>query len=421
MRNAGLMPNDPGAGSDASVVSAPAPALPRTPWMRLPGPVRDLITFALLVPFAFVPFAGVFTAPWVKVFLIAQALAVVLTRRRWPMIGLAVAAAFFLAAIGLGVASPAPAVAVAVAVFAVALRMERRPALITVLATLVVLLAAIVLFDRADLLDPRAFSLATIVAAAGGLGDAARSRRDYIVAITERALRAERTRENEAQRRVAEDRLRIARDLHDVVAHQIAVINLHAGVASSTLRARPDAADESLRTIRQASRAVLTEIGDLMAMLRAESAGGERLELAPIAGIDRLDELVAGFADVGLMVDSEFDGSLADVPPAVDLVAYRVVQEGLTNAHKHGSGTATLRVRRGVDGLCLRISNPRPRSESEESLSGYGLRGLRERVESVRGKTRIDTSDAAVFVLEVTLPLPVDTEVGVLDNAEEAR
>lgn len=383
------------------------PAMPRTVWMRIPALVRDLITFVVLASFAFIPFGGMMASSWGITLFVAEALVVVIIRRRWPVIGLGVAAALFVVALLIGIASPYPGFPVAVAVFAVALNLERRKALIIVLGTLIVLLAATALLGRSDLLDPRAFSLLTIVAAAGGIGDAARSRRDYIIAITERALRAERTRESEAQRRVAEDRLRIARDLHDVVAHQIAVINLHAGVASSTLRTKPDSADESLATIRQASRSVLAEIGDLMTVLRA---GGDSSELAPMGGLDRLDELVTGFADVGLRVDTEVDGPVIDVPPAVDLVAYRVVQEGLTNAHKHGAGTADLQVHSDHDRLRLRITNPRGTGTSSEEGSGYGLKGLRERVESVRGTTRVDASVVGSFLLEVSLPLPTGSD-----------
>lgn len=402
-------------------VEADPPKLPRTAWTRIPPMVRDLITFLVVASFTLAPFGGTSPTASIKVLFIAAALAVVITRRRWPLAALGLSAVFFIVALMMGEFSPYPGLPVAVAVFAVTRTIERRRALIIVGGTLVVLLAATVLLGQGNLLDPRAFSLVTVVAAAGGLGDAARSRRDYIVAITERALRAERTRESEAQRRVAEDRLRIARDLHDVVAHQIAVINLHAGVASSTLRTHPDSADESLATIRQASRSVLAEIGGLMSMLRAGAggagaggagAGGESAELAPIGGLDRLGELVAGFDDVGLRVRTEVAGSLVDIPPAVDLVAYRAVQEGLTNVHKHGAGTADLRVHRDANTLCVQISNRPGTSVSANGGSGYGLQGLRERVESVRGRTRVDASHDGTFVLEVSLPLLAETGAG---------
>ena len=182
-------------------------------------------------------------------------------------------------------------------------------------------------------------------------------------------------------------------------------------MASSTLRTKPDSADESLATIRQASRSVLAEIGDLMNVLRAGAVEtGGSPELAPIGGLGRLDDLVTGFADVGLRVDSDIDGSLLDIPPAVDLVAYRVVQEGLTNAHKHGSGSADLRVHHDSGTLRLRISNPRGPVVEADNGTGYGLRGLRERVESVRGTARVDATDPHSFVLDVSLPLPTASE-----------
>lgn len=395
--------------SEAESNADAAPAPPGSVWTRLPAPVRDLVTFAVLALFAFVPFGGAMPAWWLSALLVAEALTVVLLRRRWPMAALAVAVGLSILALVLGAIGPALVLPVGVATFTVALVQQRRSALIAIGTTIVLLVAATWLSDLSTTLDPRLVSPAAFVAAAGALGDATRSRRDYIAAITERALRAERTRESEAQHRVAEDRLWIARDLHDVVAHQIAVINLQAGVASSALKTDPLDAEESLRAIRTASRAVLGEIGDLLAMLRASTAPGSTpAELTAVAGLARLDDLVARFADVGLDVTTQVDGPLLDLPPAVDLVAYRVVQEGLTNAHKHGNTqTAALVVCRSTIQISIRLSNPRPGGPDRNGgPSGYGLQGVRERVESVRGSTRIDESRPDRFVLEVDLPLP---------------
>lgn len=383
----------------------PAAGLPGTVWTRLPGPVRDLAVFCALAVFPVVPFGIVFGAPWWMVaLLVGQAAVVVALRRRRPLAALAVAVGFFVLALPFGVANPIPALPVAVAAYAVASRHDRRTWIRAVAASVgVMALAALVLVPQA-LMEPRAVSTVTVVAAAAALGDATRSRRAYIRAITERARRAEESRETEARRRVAEDRLRTARDLHDVVAHQIAVINLHAGVASAALRTSPAEAEESLRTVRAAARAVLTEIGDLLAVLRSTNPTGAA-ELA-VAGLEDLPALVGAFGDVGLRVTTEVDGALTDLPPAVDVVAYRVVQEGLTNASKHGSGgTATVAVSSTGAAVRIRVTNPRvPGGADRAGSSGYGLQGVRERVESVRGTMRTDSTDPSRFTLEVELP-----------------
>lgn len=243
----------------------------------------------------------------------------------------------------------------------------------------------------------------TFVVLAGALGDATRSRREALAAVTERAERAEQDRDEEARRRVVEERVRIARDLHDVVAHQISVISLSAGVASSSLETRPDRAREALTTIRSASRTVLADIGGLMALLRAEG-DGERPDLHPQAGLDQLDALVARFADVGLRVELRRDPGGSVLTPASDHVAYLALQEGLTNAHKHGAGDrAVVEVRHREGVLALTVTSLLRAGDAEAPASGHGLRGLRERVASVRGRVETSRADGE-FRLDIELP-----------------
>lgn len=307
-------------------------------------------------------------------------------RHRRPIPVLIIVLVLFGAVSVAGTLSFGVGVAVGVAMFQVAYRHPRSRvfligACVAVLIMVLTLPAAV-----AGVIDPRIFQFALIVAFATAAGSGARARHAYITAITDRARRAEQTREAEARRRVSEERLRIARDLHDTVAHQIAVISLHAGVASSAIDARPEKAKESLATIREASRAVLSEIGDLLSMLRSEE--GDDAMPMPAAGLERLDELVAQFAASGLEITSRIEGDLARVGGAVDLVAYRVAQEGLTNAHKHGAATrAHVLVEIGDDAVTVTVTNPTHDSPAPDGLvgSGLGLVGLRERVAAVRG------------------------------------
>jgi signal transduction histidine kinase len=298
--------------------------------------------------------------------------------------------------------------AVTIAVFHVANRTSRRTSLIIGLVALVVTLIAGIISDITSGSTSRVFQFVVTVAFASAVGDATRSRREYLVAVTERAERAEQTREAEAQRRVAEERLKIARDLHDAVAHQISVISLNAGVASSSLQTQPTRALDALGVIRQASRSVLREIGELMRYLRSEEGVGAETPDAPQPGLSRLEALVQSFTSTGLAVTVRTEGDLSSVTGIADLVAYRTIQEGLTNAHKHGAEhRAHLLIEREGDSLNIVIANPVEfGSENHPEPTGYGngLLGLRERVALAGGQ--VDTAIApGGYRLTVRLPL----------------
>ncbi|MGW7031677.1 sensor histidine kinase, partial [Streptomyces xanthophaeus] len=179
---------------------------------------------------------------------------------------------------------------------------------------------------------------------AAAAGDAVRSRRAFVDAIRERAERAERTREEEARRRVAEERLRIARDLHDVVAHHIALVNVQAGVAAHVMDKRPDQAKEALAHVRDASRSALNELRATVGLLR--QSGDPEAPTEPAPGLAVLDELVDTFLHAGLPVRVMLQLGSADpaLPAAVDLAAYRVIQEALTNVRKHAGPGARAEV-----------------------------------------------------------------------------
>lgn len=327
-------------------------------------------------------------------------------RRRWPLIVLVTLLAVFGVAAWAGTLSPGVAIAVGVAMFQVATRTSRkRGFVIGACATVAIMLLAL-LASVGTVLDPRVLQFGLIVAFGAAAGDGARSRRAYVAAIKERAERAVQTREAEASRRVSEERLRIARDLHDAVAHQIAVISLNAGVATSALETRPDRAKESLQTIRAAARTVLGEIGDLMTVLRADGSGST--DPTPQAGLDQLKDLIDQFAASGLDVHTRIEGDLDRVSGAVGLVAYRVVQEALTNAHKHGSDhRAHVLIHTDAQEVTVTVTNPvgagTPVASSEPG-SGLGLIGLRERVASVRGTVRAGLAPAG-WKVEARLPL----------------
>jgi signal transduction histidine kinase len=370
------------------------------------------------------------SVPAAVVFL--AALAAVALRIRFPHA--AVIATVGLAAVAMAVGGPivAHAGAALICVFTIARLTDRRTTLIVAALAAITLSVAILLLLDSPWQDVRVvLQTTTFVAAAAAIGDATRSRRAFIDAITERARRAEETKEAEARRRVAEERLRIARDLHDVLAHQIAVINLHSGVASQALRDRPDDAEKSLAAVRQAARTVLGEIGSLLTVLRAddsgtgraadptgrpadstghadstgqaEDAGGARAT-APVPGLSELPTLVESFERNGLHVERRTHGAERELPGEVDIVAYRVVQEALTNAHKHGADhSALLDITHRDDAVEITVTNTVTAAAS--SIGGYGLIGARERVASVGGTLHADRGPGPVYRFEVVLPL----------------
>lgn len=385
---------------------------------RVPRPVRLLAPVLLMLP-ALVGPEGMgrsqLAAGWTIALVVAAAVALVL-RQRYPRRALVAAVA--LAVAGLVLQGPflALVAGLVVVVFSVARHTDRRTAIgATVLAAAVAgTTAAITLGQEWGVF--RSFGqVAAFLAFAGAAGDGGRSRAAYIEAITGRARRAEESKESEARSRVAEERLRIAQDLHDVMAHQIAVISLHAGVASQAVRERPADAERSLLTIREAARTVLAETQSLLRVLRSAQAGArpERAATAPVPGLADLDRLVADFTRGGLQVDLRRVGRPVALPQEVDIVAYQVVQEGLTNAQKHGlDGSALLQVEHGDELLELTVTNLVARgTDRGADAGGHGLVGARERVASVGGRLETSYAPGPVHRLTARLPLAPAAEI----------
>lgn len=244
---------------------------------------------------------------------------------------------------------------------------------------------------------------------AAAAGDAVRSRRAFVDAIRERAERAERTREEEARRRVAEERLRIARDLHDVVAHHIALVNVQAGVAAHVMDKRPDQAKEALAHVRDASRSALNELRATVGLLR--QTGDPEAPTEPAPGLGVLDELADTFRHAGLPVRVivQLGREGAALPAAVDLAAYRVIQEALTNVRKHaGPGAkaevSVVRVGPSVEVTVL-DDGGEPAAEAVASGGGHGLLGMRERAVALGGSCFAGPRFGGGYRVHAILPL----------------
>ena len=386
---------------------APDAALSR---LRVPAWAGDALAIVVVVVAAFVPSPrppG--PHPVFSLFLPAVVLAAVVLiplRRRWPVPVLAVALGLYCATVLVDRPSTAVGIVAILASYTVGARTSRLTTLIAGgLATAIVAVLSVTV-SNFGVVDPRAFQIAAAIAVAAALGDSSRSYRDFVRAATERAERAEQTREAEAQQRVAEERLRIAQDLHDTVAHQISVISLNAGVASSALDDNPEKVRTALGTIRTSAREVLKEIGDLLRYLRTDSE--PVLATLPQPGMGDLEALIARVTEAGLDVELHREGDLGRVTGATERVVYRIVQEGLTNAHKHGSKRrGSVRIAAEEDAVTVTITNPvspNSRNQPEAPHGGLGLTGIRERVASVGGTVSTRTQDGR-FTLTARLPL----------------
>jgi signal transduction histidine kinase len=233
-------------------------------------------------------------------------------------------------------------------------------------------------------------------------GYALRERAEKAEAAEERAARAEREREAAARLAVAEERARIARELHDIVAHAVSVMVLQVGAVRHKLPASLAEDSEALKAVERAGRTALAEMRRLLAAMRPD---GDEAEFVPQPGLDGLDSLLDEVGRAGLPVHLHVDGEPFPLPRAIDLSAYRIVQEGLTNALKHSrASNADVTVRYGADELQLEVRDDGRGSATSDGL-GHGLVGIRERVKIYGGEMTAGTPTEGGFVLSTRLPI----------------
>ncbi len=232
--------------------------------------------------------------------------------------------------------------------------------------------------------------------------------RQFVASIVERAERAERTREEEARRRVAEERLRIARDLHDLLAHSITLIGVQTSVAAHVLTADPERLDrqsiaKSLDDIAETCRTARGELRTTLEVLREQGVAGEAR--GPLPGLDGVPDLVAAARLAGARVESTV--RVRQAPPAVGAAAYRIVQEALTNVVRHAGPEPDVRVElyeeRG--GLHVSVTDDGPCPTPGTQSTGYGLVGMRERARSVGGTLDAGPRDEGGFEVSAVLPV----------------
>jgi signal transduction histidine kinase len=336
------------------------------------------------------------------VVLAAAASLPLLTRRRAPLAVFAVTAAASVMLSGLGYAS-GPPFGPTIALFFLAVDpTQARAGLRVIAATVAGLFAAhVAAGGMADSRFPLVQLLFGTVVWGGAwvLGDRIRQRRERMAALEERALRAEREAEREGRLAAAEERTRIARDLHDSAGHAINVILVQAGAARLLQEQDPAKTRIALETIEEVARETVIEIDQLVRVLR-ENGSGET-EVEPPPGLAALEGLAERHRASGLAVSIRVDGTPRHLAPGVDRAAYRILQEALTNAARHGGGSAEVSIAYGPKELELEVTNPA--TLTGPPRLGHGIVGMRERTTLLGGS--LDTSvTGGRFRVQARLP-----------------
>lgn len=359
--------------------------------------------------------------PTAAYLLVAAACLPLAVRRRWPAAVLTVSTAAAVVYTLLGYVNGAVLVAPMLALYSLACRASARRALAWGAGMLAVLLAATVVGNPVGPTWGSFNVLPFVAAVACFAGIAVGNRRAYVTSIQARA-------EADARRQIDEERLRIARELHDVVAHTMATITVQASAASQLLRDRPEQAAESLAAIRAASKEGLRELRSILDVLRSVGEGapapddregpdGRRRSsdsartadpTQPVPGLSRLEALAERIRQAGLPVTITVDGEPRPLPAVVDLAAFRIIQEALTNTIRHaGPAAAAVAVRYGASDLSVEVTDtghgPAPGAD------GHGLRGMRERAAAAGGTIEIGRLEPHGFRVAASFPAPAVT------------
>jgi len=321
-----------------------------------------------------------------------------LLRRRFPLPVLAVVLSASVAT--QYVVGALPPFALGLAVYTVASHTERRTAVWAGLVGLVALLASLI--PRTGLNGGESVvHVVVFVTAAWILGDNVRTKRAYYRELEERAERLEREKEEGTRRAAAEEKARIARELHDVIAHSVSVMVVQAAAAGDVFEKQPERAREALSSIEESGRSALTELRRLLGIVRSDEHGSRE----PQPGLAVLDELVEQIRATGLEVELKREGELGELPVGVDLSAYRIVQEALTNTLKHAQATrARVRLVRSKQELAIEVTDDGA-GPAEESTNGHGLIGMQERVALLGGALEAGPGEGGGFVVKAHFPL----------------
>jgi signal transduction histidine kinase len=343
-------------------------------------------------------------------------------RRVWPLPVLGVVLAGSVVAMAIGTGKD-PSVVVAFVLYLVALRYPRRTSAAALAGVLLPTAAGVVAGgwalgeNQASAVASRLVTSAVVIIAGWVIGAAVRQQRAYTAGLAEQAERRAQAQVAEARRAVTEERLRIARELHDVVAHSLSLIAVQAGVGSYVAGAHPDEAPRALASIEATSRGALREMRRLVGVLREGDPTGP--DLAPARGLADLGQLITGTADAGVQMQLEVRGAPRSIPPGVDLAAYRIVQEALTNIVKHARAAAgRVVVTYDDDAVSVEITDDGHGvpAAAVAASAGHGLAGMAERASLYGGQFHAGPLLGRGF--RVTARLPLDRVPG--EPANEA-
>jgi len=337
-------------------------------------------------------------------------------RRRYPAVVVVVTAGVAVAIAGIGYPDAGTALASLVAFYSLAAYGHRWRA---ALAAVVFGAAMLVLWMTRDVSETNAQDLLSnvfVFGAAWAFCEVIRTRRERIATLEERAAVLERERVDEAQRAVAEERLRIAQELHDVVAHAMSVITVQAGVGAHVIDTQPEDAKRALEAIEMTGRSALQELRRMLGVLRSET--DPRGARAPAPDADSVEQLVQSIRDVGVPVDLRWEGDRATpVPDSVRLTGYRILQEALTNVVKHaGRAKVTVTICLHPDHASLEVVDDGRgyASSASRTGSGHGLIGMRERVAVFSGTLTAGPLPGGGF--RVLAMLPFDPPAKAIDR-----
>jgi signal transduction histidine kinase len=247
-------------------------------------------------------------------------------------------------------------------------------------------------------------AILAVFAASWLLGDNIRTRRAYLRELEDRADRLEREREESIRRAAADEQARIARELHDIITHNVSVMTVQAAAAGDVFDTHPGRVREALDSIESTGREALTELRRLLGRVRPEDAG---TNFAPQPGLARLDALLEQVRAAGLQVDLTVEGTPRELPIGLDLSAYRIVQEALTNILKHAQASkAAVRIRYEPDAIELEVVDDGHGPADDDAQRGQGIIGMRERAALVGGALRVGRAPGGGFAVDARIPLP---------------
>jgi signal transduction histidine kinase len=248
---------------------------------------------------------------------------------------------------------------------------------------------------------PEIVATYVIFAVAWVLGDRIGARRTYLKELEERAVQHEREREEHARRAAAEEQTRIARELHDIITHNVSVMTVQASAAGDVFETQPDRAREALASIESTGREALTELRRLLGSVQTGDGA-----LAPLPGLARLEDLVEPVRAAGLAVELSVEGEPHELPAAVDLSAYRIVQEALTNTLKHAhAANVTVAIRYGGDAVEVEVVDDGQGPAANGVERGHGIIGMHERAALFGGRLRAGPAPGRGFAVHARIPL----------------